>query len=215
MPALSRRHCAIRKETHKRQAKIKPLACLLSSRLFAPAQLSEASALAIAALAARFLSDFALRLRLGLGYAPAPPARRAPGYLRGGAAGGRGGFCFCLSAFPRVGRWRLVVFLLPSGGCVCPLASGGVPVFLFPVVSGSAVGCGASSWLVRASSRSASGFVLVASFSSCAAASAFARRWAVRLPAVCRGCAVRRSGASWCVSVPVWSVPLSLCGVAV
>ena len=88
-------------------------------------------------------------------------------------------------------------------------------MFLFPIVSGSAVGCGASSWFVRASSRSLSGFVLVASFRSCAAASAFARRWAVRLPAACRGCAVRRSGASWSVSVPVWSVPLSLCGVAV
>ena len=86
---------------------------------------------------------------------------------------------------------------------------------LFPVVSGSAVGCGASSWLVRASSRSLSGFVLVASFSSSSSARSFAARWAVRLPAACRGCAVRRSGASWSVSVPVWSVPLSLCGVAV
>lgn len=87
-------------------------------------------------------------------------------------------------------------------------------VALFPAVSGSAVGCGACSWFVRSSARSLSGFVLVASFGSAAAARSFAARWAVRLPAACRGCAVRRSGALWAVSVPVSSVPAALVAAA-
>lgn len=40
-------------------------------------------------------------------------------------------------------------------------------------------------------------------FASSSAASGFARLWAVRLPAVCRGCAVRSSGGLSWVSVPV------------
>ena len=77
-------------------------------------------------------------------------------------------------------------------------------------VAGSAVGCRASRWWVRSSERSLSGFVLVAAFGSCQVAAAFARRWAVQLPKICKGCVLRRRGSLWCVSVPVASVPVSL-----
>ena len=87
-------------------------------------------------------------------------------------------------------------------------------VSLFPVVAGSCVGSGAASWFVRSSARSLSGFVLVASFASAAAARSFAARWAVRLPAACCGCAVRRCGSLWAVSVPVSSVPAALVAAA-
>lgn len=73
----------------------------------------------------------------------------------------------------------------------------------FRSVSGSALGSGCCSWLVRRSERSLSGWVLVARFSSFAAASRFARRWAGRLPAECQFCVVRRSDLGWSVSVPV------------
>ncbi|MGH2413352.1 MAG: hypothetical protein ACRDEA_06615 [Microcystaceae cyanobacterium] len=73
----------------------------------------------------------------------------------------------------------------------------------FRFVSGSAIGSGCCSWLVRRSERSLSGWVLVARFSSCAGAAGFARRWALRLPVECRGCVVRRSDLGWLVSVPV------------
>lgn len=76
-------------------------------------------------------------------------------------------------------------------------------------VAGSAVGSRCVSWFVRQSGRSLSGVVLVASFASARVARAFARRWALRLPAVCRGCVVQRSGALWAVSVPVATVPFS------
>lgn len=71
-------------------------------------------------------------------------------------------------------------------------------------MGGSAVGSGASGWLVRASARSLSGRVVEVSFASFAAAAAFARRWSSgRLPGVCRGAAVRRARFGWAVSVPV------------
>lgn len=73
----------------------------------------------------------------------------------------------------------------------------------FRSVSGSALGSGCCSWLVRRSERSLSGWVLVARFGSFAAASRFAVRWAGRLPVECRGCVVRRSELGWSVSVPV------------
>ena len=56
---------------------------------------------------------------------------------------------------------------------------------------------------VRRSVRSLSGWVCVLSFPSVPAAGAFARFWAPRLPVRCHGCAVRRAGAVWSVSVPV------------
>jgi len=56
---------------------------------------------------------------------------------------------------------------------------------------------------VRPSVRSLSGFVAVVRFRSLAGASAFARCWGRRLPAVCRGCVLRSSGGFWFVSVPV------------
>ncbi|MCP4283905.1 MAG: hypothetical protein GY792_05575 [Gammaproteobacteria bacterium] len=70
----------------------------------------------------------------------------------------------------------------------------------FRVVAGSAVGSGASGWSVRSSRRSFSGSVVCAVFASWSAAAAFGRIWAGRVGI---GCAVRRSGAGWSVSVPV------------
>jgi hypothetical protein len=70
--------------------------------------------------------------------------------------------------------------------------------------------CGLVSWsvavvsvLLRPSRHSLSGWVCVVHFSSFHAASHFARSWARRLPAVCRGCVVRRVKGGFAVSVPV------------
>ena len=103
------------------------------------------------------------------------------------------------------------------------IGRGGVPLYYqhltlrdglmlrnFWQVAGSALGSGCVRWWVRSSGRSVSGAVLVAAFSSARVAGAFARRWAVQLPVVCKGCCVRRRGSFWCVSVPVASVPFSL-----
>lgn len=91
-----------------------------------------------------------------------------------------------------------------------------VPVFLPSVLSVSAVACrfGASSVSVRPSSRALAGFVFAAGFRSYASAGLFARWWAPRLPSACRGCAVRRSGGFFVVSVPVLaaSVPVACWG---
>lgn len=77
-------------------------------------------------------------------------------------------------------------------------------VFPLRSVSGSAVGSGCVSWLVRPSVRSVSGFVLVAEFGSLSGAAGFARRWAGRLSGCeVSGCLVRVSGRGWSVSVPV------------
>lgn len=71
--------------------------------------------------------------------------------------------------------------------------------FWFRSVVGSALSAGAVSWSVGSSSRSFSGSVVRASFSSSAAAGAFACCWARR----CRvSCCVRSVGGLWVVSVP-------------
>ncbi len=56
---------------------------------------------------------------------------------------------------------------------------------------------------VHPSRRSLSGWVVVVSFSSSAAARRFALLWAARLPAVCRGCVVRPVDGGFAVSIPV------------
>lgn len=65
----------------------------------------------------------------------------------------------------------------------------------------------AGAFVVRRSVRSVSGWVVVLSFRSVAAAGVCAAAWAVQLPADCEGCAVRRTVAGgalcWSVSVPV------------
>jgi hypothetical protein len=66
---------------------------------------------------------------------------------------------------------------------------------------------------VRPSARALSGAVAVVLFSSSSAAGAFARSWAARLPAACRGCVVRSVPGGWSVSVPV-AVPASGLAVA-
>ncbi len=62
---------------------------------------------------------------------------------------------------------------------------------------------GASAFSVRPSSRAIGGFVAAAGFRRLAAAADFARLWASRLPAGCRGCVVRRAEGFFWVSVPV------------
>jgi len=70
-----------------------------------------------------------------------------------------------------------------------------------PVVVRSAFRSGGfRSALVRSSSRSGSGVVLVCSFRDFDSASRFARRWAARLKL---SCAVRPLDSRWGVSVPV------------
>ena len=81
-----------------------------------------------------------------------------------------------------------------------------------------------SSFCVRPSSRSASGFVAAAVFSSRRHAFAFSDAWAARLPRVIPGCAVRPVSGGFSVSVPVRPVavpaacvegsPVSVCGSA-
>ena len=71
------------------------------------------------------------------------------------------------------------------------------------VISRSACLLGSSGFSVRPSSRALGGFVAAVGFSRPALAAQFARHWAALLPAVCRGCAVRRSGGLSWVSVPV------------
>ena len=111
---------------------------------------------------------------------------------------------------------------LPAGACA--LASSPVPCPApFPswVVPCASV-VGASFVSLRPSSRSFSGWVVVAFFSSRCAAGSFARRASWLLPAGSFSCgasfvAVRRRGFWWCASVPVsvaWgSVPASSCPV--
>lgn len=70
-------------------------------------------------------------------------------------------------------------------------------------VSRSACCAGASAVCCRLSGRALEGVVFAVGFRRHAAASAFAARWAVRLPAVCRGCCVRHELGFWFVSVPV------------
>ena len=76
-------------------------------------------------------------------------------------------------------------------------------VSFFRSVSGSALGHRCAGWQVRPSSRSVSGFVLVARFVGLAQAQRFALRQSAGLPARCKGCAVRFGGGFWSVSVPV------------
>lgn len=158
-----------------------------------------------------------------------PPAAAAArrGNVRAGGGGGGGRFLFvcALLAPSLVASFRGWGWSVASGFLAASVGRGaawvglllsGVSamVALFPVVAGSCVGSGASRWFVRSSARSLSGFVLVASFASASAARLFAARWAVRLPVACRGCAVRRSGSLWAVSVPVSSVPAALVAAA-
>ncbi len=56
---------------------------------------------------------------------------------------------------------------------------------------------------VRPSRVALGGWVAVVRFSSSAAARRFALLWAARLPAVYRGCVVRRVSGGFAVSVPV------------
>lgn len=79
-------------------------------------------------------------------------------------------------------------------------------------VSRSACRLGASGFTVRPSSRGLGGFVVAVGFSRPVLAVQFARAWAFRLPAGCRGCVVKRFGGLAWVSVPVLpaSVP-ALC----
>lgn len=111
---------------------------------------------------------------------------------------------------------------LPSGAC--PVASSPVPCPA-PFVSWlvpCARAAGASFVSLRPSSRSFSGWCVVAFFSSRSAAGSFAARAAWLLPAGSFSCGVsfvvvRRCGSWWCASVPVsvafGSVPASSCPV--
>ena len=96
-----------------------------------------------------------------------------------------------------------------SAFCCFPVSLfwGGVVVPSLAAVSASVVGPVMGAFVVRRSVRSLSGWVVALVFPSHAAACAFAIAWAVRLPVVCRGCAVRAvrapSGRGWSVSVPV------------
>ena len=111
---------------------------------------------------------------------------------------------------------------LPAGACA--LASSPVPCpapfvsWVVPCVSA----VGGSFVSLRPSSRSFSGWVVVAFFSSRASAGSFARRASWLLPAGSFSCgssfvSVRRCGSWWCASVPVsvvsGSVPASACPV--
>ena len=79
-----------------------------------------------------------------------------------------------------------------------------------------------SAFCVRPSSRSASGFVAAAVFSSRRHALAFSRAWSSRIPRSIPGCAVRSVQGGFAVSVPVRPVavpaacvsgaPVSVCG---
>lgn len=64
-------------------------------------------------------------------------------------------------------------------------------------------GAGLCFW-VRHSGRSLSGWAFVAIFHQRRHAAAWARFWASRLPARCRGCVVYRACGGWAVSVPCW-----------
>ena len=89
-------------------------------------------------------------------------------------------------------------------------------------VSRSACRLGSSGFAVRQSARALGGFVAVAGFATPAAASSFARGWAIALPRGCNGCVVRRAGGLAWVSVPVLPAsapalvrrgsPLAVCG---
>jgi hypothetical protein len=73
----------------------------------------------------------------------------------------------------------------------------------FPTVkqaAGSAIGSRCEFWHWRPSSRSRTGFVLVATFSTVERAAAFAKRWAARLGV---SMFFRRVGEGFTVSVPV------------
>jgi hypothetical protein len=56
---------------------------------------------------------------------------------------------------------------------------------------------------VRPSTRALGGFVSAVGFASFSLAAQFARFWAVRLPAGCGGCIIKRAGGMAWVSVPV------------
>jgi hypothetical protein len=96
--------------------------------------------------------------------------------------------------------------LSPGGALVSfPSLSVGSPLFSFRGLAWSAWLCGGLlSVSFRPSSRSFSGAVLVARFRSPAAASRFARRWALRLGVPVF---VRRSGVSVPVSGPGFPLP--------
>ena len=111
---------------------------------------------------------------------------------------------------------------LPAGAC----ASASSPVPCPAPFASWVVPCarvvGASFVSLRPSSRSFSGWVVVAFFSSRAAAGSFAARASWLLPASSFSCGAsfvvaRRCGVWWCASVPVsvaWgSVPSSCCPV--
>lgn len=61
----------------------------------------------------------------------------------------------------------------------------------------------AGAFVMRRSARSVSGWVVVLSFRSAAAAAVCAAAWAAQLPVDCRGCVARWAGGCWSVSVPV------------
>jgi len=79
---------------------------------------------------------------------------------------------------------------------------GCLPLVSLVRCSASAAGAAFAGCFVRSSSRALSGAVCVSAFSSRAVAAQFARVWAGRLPSRC-GCAVRRAGGLFVVSVPV------------
>lgn len=70
-------------------------------------------------------------------------------------------------------------------------------------VSRSACLAGSSAFAVRPSVRALGGFSAAVGFRRPDLAGQFARSWAVRLPAACGGCVVKRAGGMAWVSVPV------------
>ena len=70
-------------------------------------------------------------------------------------------------------------------------------------VSRAACRFAGSGFAVRPSARALGGFVAAVGFRRGPLAGEFARFWASRLPAGCRGCVVKRSGGLFWVSVPV------------
>ena len=79
------------------------------------------------------------------------------------------------------------------------------------IVSRSACRLGSSGFAVRPSVHGLGGFVSAVGFARPDLAAQFARFWAVRLPAGCGGCVIKRAGGMAWVSVPVLpaSVPVA------
>lgn len=100
-------------------------------------------------------------------------------------------------AFSLVGSRALVV---SRGSRIPPFAAA-----WWRRVAGSALSAGAVRWRVRGSGRSFSGAVVVAGFSSLAAAGRFAAAWGFWCGVACkvRRRVCSRCGVLWAVSVPV------------